>query len=173
MAGERGPLPRPAQLHILRGNPSKKPIGALLDEAVRPAVEIPECPDHLQGEARAEWQRIGGHLQKLGLISQIDRAALAAYCQSYGRWVEVEIKIAVLNAEDKDGVAGFINDTPSGYKQISVLLQISNRCVEQMEKFLRHFGMSPAARSRVTPSDAQVSLPGMDGPQEGGWGAFR
>lgn len=171
--GERGPLPKPASLHVLHGNPSKKPMAALLDEAVRPKVEIPECPGHLTTEAKDEWARITVHLEQLGLISQIDRAALAAYCQAYGRWVDVEGKIAILNAEDRDGVAGMIGDTPSGYKQISVLLQISNRCVEQMEKFLRHFGMSPAARSRVTAGDPQMALPGMDKPQEGGWGAFK
>lgn len=171
--GERGPLAHPANLHLLRGNPSKKPISALLDEGVRPKVEVPDCPEHLTAEARREWSRISGHLKQLGLVSQIDMAALAAYCQAFGRWVDVETKIAILNAEDRDGVAGMIGDTPSGYKQISVLLQISNRCVEQMEKFLRHFGMSPAARSRVTAGDPQMPLPGMEKPQEGGWGAFK
>jgi P27 family predicted phage terminase small subunit len=173
MAGERGPLPKPAQLHLLHGNPSKKPMAALLDEKVRPKVEIPEAPKHLIPEARAEWTRIVTHLEQLGLISQIDRAALSAYCQAWGRWVDVEGKIAELNKKDKQHLAGLIGDTPSGYKQISVLLQISNRCVEQMEKFLSHFGMSPAARSRVTASDPQIALPGMDKPQEGGWGTFK
>jgi len=173
MAGERGPLPKPAQLHLLHGNPSKKPMAALLDEKVRPKVEIPAPPAHLIPEARAEWDRITVHLEQLGLISQIDRAALAAYCQSWGRWVMVEKRIAGENHVDKKHLAGLVGDTPSGYKQISVLLQISNRCVEQMEKFLSHFGMSPAARSRVTASDPQMALPGIDKPQEGGWGTFK
>ena len=41
-----------------------------------------------------------------------------------------------------------------------------------MGKFLAEFGMSPAARSRVTASDPQIALPGMEKPKEGGWGTF-
>lgn len=173
MAGAGGRPAVPGNLHLLHGNPSKKPMAALLDEKVRPKVEIPEAPAHLMLEARAEWDRISVHLEQLGLISQIDRAALAAYCQAWGRWVMVEKRIAGLNYADKKHLAGLVGDTPSGYKQISVLLQISNRAVEQMEKFLSHFGMSPAARSRVTASDPQMALPGIEKPQEGGWGTFK
>ena len=83
--GERGPLPKPAALHVLHANPSKKPMSALLDEALRVPVAIPPLPHSIRYggdgpaiamEARAEWERITPHLQKLGLISDIDRAAL-------------------------------------------------------------------------------------------------
>lgn len=175
MAGERGPKPQPGTLHLLKGNPSKKAIGALLDDVVRPDVELPECPAHLQGEARAEWDRIGPHLVQLGLVSQIDRAALAGYCDAWGEYVWACERIEALNAEDPSGERGRVWDTPSGYKQISVLQQIRNRALEQMAKFLAMFGMSPSDRSRVTASDArQGSLPGLeDKPTVGGWGAFK
>jgi P27 family predicted phage terminase small subunit len=165
----------PGNLHLLRGNPSKKPMAALLDEQVRPAVAIPECPKHLDAEARAEWSRITPHLEKLGLISEIDMAALAGYCTAWSDYVWASRRIDELNkkAKDKTGEAGRIWDTPSGYKQISVPMQIRNRALEQMAKFLSEFGMSPAARSRVTASDPQMGLPGMDKPQEGGWGEFK
>lgn len=175
MAGERGPLPKPASLHLLHNNPSKKALGSLLDETIRPQVEIPELPDFLRYggagpfiavEARAEWERIGPHLQKLGLISQIDRAALVAYCVAWGRYVYAQRKLTEL--ED----AGLVEKTPSGYKQIGVWLQIANRCSAELRAFLSEFGMSPAARSRVTPSDPQLPLPGVEKPQEGGWGTF-
>jgi phage terminase small subunit len=210
--GERGPKPLPANVHLMRGNPSKKPLAALLDDVVRPDVAIPEAPAHLGEEARAEWDRITGHLQALGLIAEIDRAALTGYCVAWGRHVEAELRIAELDAEHQamlearalagagePGSAqgsepaaagdaprkltareraerpGHIGTTPSGYQQISVWLQISNRSLEQCEKFLAHFGMSPALRSRVTASDPrQPELPGVEPkPVEGGWGAFK
>lgn len=184
MSGSVGRPATPPQLHVLRGDPSKMgatKLATLLDEVVRPAVEIPDAPSSLSKEARAEWGRITPHLAKLGLVSQIDRAALAAYCTAWGDYVWAEERIKALNAEarkagDKSGERGRIWDTPSGYKQISVPLQIRNRAMEMMAKFLSEFGMSPAARTRVTPSDAaraQASLPGFDAqPQEGGWGKF-
>src|SRR3990167_682586 len=179
--GERGPAPKPATLHLLHGNAGKKSLASLLDDVVRPRVEIPDCPAHLDGEARAEWERIAPHLQSLGLISQIDRAALAAYCDAWGEYVWAATRIAALNGADRKekrvaditGERGRIWDTPSGYKQISVLQQIRNRALEMLTKFLAEFGMSPSARSRVTPSDPQLGLPGLEKPAEGGWGTFK
>ncbi len=167
MAGQRGPKPLPPNVHLLRNNASKKPLASLLDDVVRPAVEVPDCPKHLKDEARAEWKRITPHLQQLGLIAQIDRAALTGYCVAWGRHVEAEKKITAL------GKDGLIDTTPSGYKQISVWLQISHRALEQMAKFLSMFGMSPADRSRVSQSDPQLGLPGLDKPEVGGWGNFK
>lgn len=173
----------PANVHALHNNPSKKNLGALLDETVRPPVEIPGMPSHLVEEAKREWRRISKHLEALGLISQIDRAALAAYCSAWGDYVWAELRIAELNGPrkigdqaleaDTTGERGRIWDTPSGYKQISVPLQIRNRALEMMAKFLAEFGMSPAARTRVTASDPQLALPGVETPKEGGWGTYQ
>lgn len=175
MSGQRGPLPQPASLQLLRGNPGHKPLAKLLDDIVRPDVEIPEMPAVLAGEAAAEWARITPHLWRLGLISQIDRAALTGYCQAWGDYCWAQDRIAALNAEDKTGERGRIWDTPSGYKQISVLQQISNRSLEQMDKFLAHFGLSPALRARVTTGDTrQPELPGVEPkPTETGWATFK
>lgn len=180
----------PLPLQRLRNDPRNKGIGALaaeLDEAVRPPVEIPDKPLHLGPEAAAEWDRICPHLEQLGLISQIDRAALAAYCSAWGDYVWAENRIAAMNAAaatlswadlvagrkpDQTGDRGRVWDTPSGYKQISVPMQIRNRALETMAKYLSEFGMSPASRGRVKASDPQGYLPGMEPPKEGGWGTF-
>ena len=39
--GARGPKPLPANVHHLRGNPSKKPLGAILDERSIAALQTP------------------------------------------------------------------------------------------------------------------------------------
>jgi len=167
-----GPKPLPTNVHLLRGNASKKPLASLLDDVVRPEVEIPEPPAHLEGEALSEWKRITPFLQQLGLISQIDRAALAGYCDTWGEYVWACEQIKSQNAQDQSGQRGRVWDTPSGYKQISVLQQIRNRALDQMKSFLAMFGMSPADRSRVTQSDPQMGLPGVEQPQTAGWGKF-
>jgi P27 family predicted phage terminase small subunit len=170
--GERGPLPTPVELHLLRGNPSKKPLSRLLDETLRVPVEIPELPTFLKYggsgpelavEARAEWERITPHLQQLGLISQIDRAAAVSYCFWWALGVLAKKRLIELGDE------AIIDRTPSGYKQIGVWLQVANRADANVATFLGHFGMSPASRSRVTPSDMQLPLPGMPTPVESGW----
>ena len=58
-----------------------------------------------------------------------------------------------MKAEKKlkeEGEAQLIGVTPSGYQQLGVWLQISNRAVETMHKFLSEFGMTPSARNRVS-----------------------
>lgn len=76
--GQRGPKPLPANVHQLRGNASKKPIGAILDE-FRPEVEIPDFPSWIWPEAKKEWKRVSYELERYGLVSKLDRAALVLY----------------------------------------------------------------------------------------------
>lgn len=141
--GTRGPRPLPDNVHLLNGNPSKKKL-AVLHDGSRIPVEIPDCPTHLCPSAKKEWKRISVELERLGLIAKIDRAALGVYCQAYARWETAEKKMRKL------GDDALIYKMPSGYEQTSAWLQISNRSVEIMHKFLAEFGMTPSARSRVS-----------------------
>ena len=43
---------------------------------------LPTCPPHLNPPAAAEWRRIAKALQRAGVLTTFDRAALAAYCQA-------------------------------------------------------------------------------------------
>ena len=76
----------------------------------------------------------------MGVLTTIDRAALAAYCQAYGRWVEAEEKLKETPSLFK---------TPSGYVQQSPWLGIANKQLELMGRYMTELGMTPASRSRV------------------------
>eukprot|EP01032_Pedospumella_encystans_P035434 gene35433-40081_t len=53
--------------------------------------------------------------------------------------------------------------TPSGYAQQSVIVQLIKSQREQLNRYLMHFGLSPAARGRVQASNyVQPELPGID-----------
>jgi hypothetical protein len=53
--------------------------------------------------------------------------------------------------------------TPSGYAQQSVITQLIKSHREQVNRYLMHFGLSPAARGRVQASNyVQPTLPGID-----------
>lgn len=149
--GQRGPKPLPANVHLLRGNPSKL-SASQLREGVSPDVEIPDCPKHLKGDALKEWKRVSAELEKLGLISKIDRAALSLYCTAWGRHVHAEKKLNDLGPES------YVSETPNKFEVQSAWLNISNKAMEQCIKYMAEFGMSPAARSRVTPSEIQPDL---------------
>lgn len=56
--------------------------------------------------------------------------------------------------------------TPSGYVQQSVMVQLIKNHREQVNRYLQHFGLSPAARGRVQPSNfVQPTLPGIEPPK--------
>ena len=85
----RGRKPIPTALKMALGNPGKRPLNM---HEPKPVTAIPTCPAHLMPAAKTEW-KLARYLHDLGVISELDRAALAAYCQAYGRWVEAEKKL--------------------------------------------------------------------------------
>lgn len=169
MTGSRGPLPKPQALKALEGNPGKRSLN--LAEGINPRVEIPSIPKHLGPEARKEWKRITPLLEELGLISGLDRAALALYCQAVGRLTDLETSFnSKVDLKVSEGMpyADAVYEashsiTPSGYAQQSVLTQLIKSQREQVNRYLMHFGLSPAARGRVQPSNyVQPTLPGIE-----------
>lgn len=170
MVGTRGPLPKPAALKLLEGNPGKRSLN--LSDGVNPMHQIPSAPKHLGVEARKEWKRITPELLELGLITGLDRAALALYCQAVGRLSELETSfngmVARHVADDGMDYADAVykasySVTPSGYAQQSVIVQLLKSHREQVNRYLMHFGLSPAARGRVQASNyVQPSLPGIE-----------
>lgn len=101
---------------------------------------LPRCPDHLMPAARKEWRRLATPMFRAGVLTLADRAALAAYCQAYGRWVEAEEKLQSSPALLK---------TPSGAIQQSPLISIANKQQELMGRYMAELGLTPAARARL------------------------
>ena len=106
-----------------------------------PTIEIPKCPTFLKGEARREWKRISVELEQLGLISQIDRAALAAYCSCWAQFAETEKLLQT------DGLTVV---TPKGHVQQRPEVSIRRAALDQMKAYLTEFGLTPASRSRIS-----------------------
>ena len=103
--------------------------------------------------AKAEWKRLTRQLFTLGVVTMLDRAVLAGYCQAYGRWVEAERKLQETPALLK---------MPSGYVQQNPWLTIANKQLELMHKFMRELGLSPVSRTRV-----ETRVPGTRSKLEG------
>src|SRR5690554_3889293 len=82
-----GRKPKPTALKIIAGNPGKRPLPQ--NEAVVALAE-PTPPPFLCDDAKVEWGRVCSQLYAAGLMTEIDRAALAAYAAAYGRWAQAE-----------------------------------------------------------------------------------
>ena len=138
--------PKPTAIRRREGNPGKRAWNHA--EPVPPDA-MPRCPAHLAPVAKAEWRRVARTLHDMGVLTVIDRAALAAYCQSYAKWVEAERKMKETPPLVK---------TPSGYVQQSPWISIANKQLELMGRYMTELGMTPAARSRVT-ADPRMEIP--------------
>jgi len=130
--------PVPTNLKLLKGTFRKNEA---VENEVQPDLNIPSPPEHLNQIASVEWGRISQQLYKLGLLSDIDRAALAAYCVAYSRWVLAEQK---LNEQ------GFTIETTNGNIIQNPIVGIANQAMEHMRKFLVEFGMTPSSRTKVS-----------------------
>lgn len=160
MAGNQnsGRRPLPANVHMLLGNRSKKSNAELAAAggAEMVAAEAPTCPAFLTAPAKAEWKRIVDDLVALGLMSVLDRAEIAVYCQAWADWKHAREMIAKLAKNGDD--AGYIEATPSGYKQMSSWMQIANRAEDRMRTAGASFGLNPSARSRLQLAPPQGEL---------------
>ena len=136
----RGRPPKPTPLRLLEGNPGKRPLNKN-EPKPRPRKRTPSAPQNLGEDGKKEWQRVAKELIALGLLTEIDMTALTLYCNAYQRYVDAERRL---------DVDGMVVSTPNGYLQQSPWLAISNRAYAQMKEIMIQFGMTPAARSRVT-----------------------
>ena len=91
-------------------------------------------------EGKREWRRIVPLLIDLGLYTDLDYAALAMYCQAYGRWVQAERTLAKQDLI-LTGAEGGTYQNP--------MLHVANKAWEQMRKILAEFGLTPSSRSRL------------------------
>jgi P27 family predicted phage terminase small subunit len=140
MGGHKGGRKRkPTILHLLEGG-RKKTHRLLPKNEPHPPAVIPKCPKHLDKEARKEWRRMAKELEPLGLLTNLDKAVFASYCQAWSTWIYGWEKI-----REK----GMVVMASTGTPMLNPYYPIINKANEQMMKALIEIGMSPSSRSRV------------------------
>lgn len=155
----RGRKPTPNKLKKLAGNPGKRDI----KDSVAATASAPRCPVTFRGEAKREWKRISSALYELGLLSEIDHAALEAYCVEYERWCEAERQVRELGLmclpPEKPNAETLFGKTGPHVSQLvwNPYLAIASKSMERMLKLLAEFGMTPSSRARLSGSKPEQS----------------
>lgn len=147
MAGNHrsGRRPLPTHLKVINGNPGHRPLNRAEPQ---PRRKIPRPPPELNEDGLLEWKRVVRELYNLGMLTTLDRAALAAYCQAYGRWIRAERAFGAL-AQNDSRYGGLIARTQQGNWIPNPLLHAANRAMSDMMKYAGEFGLTPSARSRI------------------------
>jgi P27 family predicted phage terminase small subunit len=141
-----GPRPIPTQLKLLRGNPGKQ---RLRDDPLRPeqSLDVPDPPAFITGYAADEWYAVATELHRLGVLTKVDCAPLAAYCYAYGQWRDAAEMLASMANEPARGlvILGTL-----GKAVENPLIYIARKAAADMMRYAAEFGLTPAARSRIT-----------------------
>ena len=138
----KGRKPKPTELKLIEGNPGKRPLP---ENEPKPEPIAPKCPTWLHKDAKKEWKRIAPQLERLGLLTQVDMAALAGYCES---WAQYKRSIEFIH---KHGEVYPIKDDEGRVKYLQQVPQVSiaNKALQQVRAFCAEFGLTPSARGRM------------------------
>ena len=138
--GARGPAAKPTALRQLQGNPGKRRLN---HGEPRPGARerVPSAPQWLSLEAKKHWRRVAPRLHAAGLLTEVDVVGLAMLCEALAQYVEgKEI------AEREGAIA--ISDQGNVYQHPAIGLMKTART--DVLRWAREFGMTPAARSRIS-----------------------
>ncbi len=162
--GRRGPAPKPTKLKAAAGNPGKRPLNR---REPNPPVRVPRMPTWLSKRAKQEWRRIAPELEALGLVTAIDLAALASYCQAVAELtiatetIDKEGRVCVWPIFDKEG-----NQIGERLKAHPAVQQ-QRDAMQRVKQFAAEFGLSPSARSRVVGGEhGEAGTAGGDGREQ-------
>ncbi len=139
----RGRKPTPTAIKELEGSPGHCPLNG---QEPKPVKKAPACPKWLEPEAKKEWKRLAKQMESIGILTDVDMAAFASYCQAYARWKE---------AEEFLTQHGTIVKTPSGYWQQVSQVSIAQTYNKIMTKIATEFGLTPSSRSRIIAGDGE------------------
>ena len=136
-----GPPKTPTAMLKLRGSPLAK----TRSNEPRPQVGIPDPPDYLTKEERANFRRFGKMLNGMGVMTVADAAMLGRYCRMFTRWLEAEKFIAengtTYPKHDATGKTIGFGEFPQ--------VGIADRAAGHMLKIEVQFGLSPASRPKL------------------------
>jgi len=130
----------PSKIIDLRGGTAhthKKPR----DQEPRPPEKMPECPEHLDEQARIEWKRCGDVMQSIGLMTELDMAVLAGYCQAFSEWARATTEVP------KQGPVWV--DPNTGLPKINPWLRVAREAYDRMMRAAVLLGLSPSSRATL------------------------
>jgi len=145
---------QPAPLKLLHGRGNGRDSGG------RPVPETPKFrrvaprpPTWLSREAAAEWRRVIPELQRLDLVKPEDRAALAAYCETWATYVDAvrTVRREGMTIEAKQG------------RLAHPCVGIARNTGRELRAWQQQFGLTPAAELKLA---GEVDRDGV--PEDGG-----
>ena len=150
MAGRR---PKPTVLKLVAGNAGKRKISKT---EPKPKREIPSCPAHMSDAGKVAWGRLSVLLDRMGVLTEADSAALERLCDCYSDILLCRESLIA------DGWTYKTTDNAGNTLIKANPAATQLRAADaQFKSYLIEFGLTPAARSKVhaTPDDDKKADP--------------
>lgn len=139
---------QPAQVLQLHGRREGKDSGGRdIPEPLPFKRQPPEAPEWLSAEARAEWDRVVPGLALLEILKPEDRAMLAAYCESWARFVAACKHVAEHGPSTQQTRTTSTNrgDTITRQMVVNPFVNVARDASKELRALANHFGLSPSA----------------------------
>lgn len=150
--GSGGRNAKPTALKKLQGNPGKRRLNKA---EPRPRPGIPNMPPFMPAAAQTEWKRLTPILEKMGVLTAADGAALAAYCKLHAQILQAEAAI------QKFGIITAQVDQATGVAVLkkNPAVTVKAESLRLVKAFLLEFGLTPASRSKLTVAEGRDLQP--------------
>jgi P27 family predicted phage terminase small subunit len=151
------PKAKPAGLKIIEGRGNGRDSGGRkIKESPGFKRDAPSPPSWLSKEARDEWDRIVPELVRLNVTKPLDRAALAAYCETWSRFVW---------AQDAVRIDGLTVIGSQGQPVKNPAVAIAEAASKEIRAWAAEFGLTPSAENNL------AGAKGEDGDKSNPFGA--
>lgn len=105
----------------------------------------PPMPDGLNDYAQKEWEKMTLELTEIGMLTNVDLAQLAAYCNEMGNYWECEKARKKVKAEDESEESK--EEAALFYKNY---FDMAQRHLKAAKDLAIQFGFTPASRTRIS-----------------------
>ena len=145
-----GRPPTPTHLKILAGNPGKRDLPA---NEPKPEAGIPDCPERFVAAQKAAFEKLGGQLNQVGVLTHLDGPALEVLAMCYSQTMASAAEVAkygpcwvsMAGCLDANGKVIALPKT-----KINPQWKVLAESMRQLRSMLQEFGMTPSSRTKVS-----------------------
>jgi len=145
MGGQRsgGHNRKPTALKVIQG--TARP-DRLRDDTLKPRPIVGNPPRGIDPAARRLWRRLAPHLQKLGLLTELDAEMFEMLCEAWARWQHARRQLREIRETIRGGQGPISGDDLLKIRRAEMSFSAAEGA---FKGWAREFGLSPLMRGRL------------------------
>lgn len=137
---------KPTHLKVVTGTLEKPVVNPY---EPRPDRGIPPSPPGMTAGAKRAWKRLAPMLDKMGVLTVADSTSLGQLCELIALIGQAQASLNALGSLTYEAVSAGGATLRRPHPEVAIIADADRR----LRTYLNDFGLSPAARSKVTAVD--------------------